>query len=121
MDLASASYQFNQSNFGPDDHELKVRKFLETGREEDDYEDRVRQLMADTAKYQKSKQVEEAKSAKKKKKSDKKLKKEWVEEDDDDLLIAIKKSLLSRKKKRKREEKKKSKGNEIDNLREALK
>lgn len=77
MDLADSSYQFiNQSYDAPDDHELKVRKFLEMGRDEDDYEERVRQLMAETSKYQKSKQAEEAKTAKKKKKSEKKLKKE---------------------------------------------
>lgn len=76
FDLADSSYQFNQSSYVPDDHEIKVRKFLEMGRDEDDYEDRVRQLMAETSKYQKSKQAEEAKSAKKKRKSEKKLKKE---------------------------------------------
>lgn len=77
MDLVDSTYQFNQSSFGPpDDHELKVRKFLEMGRDEDDYEERVRKLMAETTNYQKSKQAEEAKSAKKKKKSEKKLKKE---------------------------------------------
>lgn len=76
MDLADSSYQFNQSSYPPDDHEIKVRKFLEMGRDEDDYEDRVRQLMAETSKYQKSKLAEEAKSAKKKKKSEKKVKKE---------------------------------------------
>lgn len=76
FDLSDSSYQFNQSSYAPDDHEIKVRKFLEMGRDEDDYEDRVRQLMAETSKYQKSKQAEEAKSAKKKKKSEKKLKKE---------------------------------------------
>ena len=77
MDLADSSYKFvNQSYDAPDDHEMKVRKFLEMGRDEDDYEERVRQLMAETSKYQKSKQAEEAKSAKKKKKSEKKLKKE---------------------------------------------
>lgn len=76
LDLGDSSYQFNQSFNAPDDHEMKVRKFLEMGRDEDDYEDRVRQLMAETSKYQKSKQAEEAKSAKKKKKSEKKMKKE---------------------------------------------
>lgn len=76
LDLGDSSYQFNQSFNAPDDHEMKVRKFLEMGRDEDDYEERVRQLMAETSKYQKSKQAEEAKSAKKKKKSEKKLKKE---------------------------------------------
>lgn len=76
MDLVDSSYQFNQSFDAPDDHEIKVRKFLEMGRDEDDYEERVRQLMAETSKYQKSKQAEEAKASKKKKKSEKKLKKE---------------------------------------------
>lgn len=76
MDLGDSKYQFNHSFEAPDDHAVKVRKFLEMGRDEDDYEDKVRQLMAETTKYQKSKQAEEAKSAKKKKKSDKKLKKE---------------------------------------------
>lgn len=76
MDMAEAQgYQFNQ-HFGLDDHELRVKKFLEMGREDDDYEDKVRQLMAETSKYQKSKQAEEAKTSKKKKKSEKKLKKE---------------------------------------------
>lgn len=79
LDLADSSYQFNQSSYAPDDHEIKVRKFLEMGRDEDDYEDKVRRLMAETSQYQKSKQAEEAKTAKKKKKSDKKLKKEWVQ------------------------------------------
>lgn len=77
MDLADSSYQFNQSSYPPDDHEIKVRKFLETGRDEDDYEDRVRHLITETSKYQKSKLAEEAKSLlKKKKKSEKKVKKE---------------------------------------------
>lgn len=61
-----------------DDHELKVKKFLEMGKDEDDYEEKVGQLLAEASKYQKSKQAEEAKQAKKKKKSDKKLKKEYV-------------------------------------------
>lgn len=79
FDMADSSYQFNQSSSyaAPDDHEIKVRKFLEMGRDEDDYEDKVRSLMAATDKYQKSKQAEEAKSAKKKKKSEKKLKREY--------------------------------------------
>lgn len=78
MDMADSTYQFNQhgSYSQPDDHEIKVRQFLSGGRDEDDYEDRVRQLMEETSKYQKSKQDLEAKSVKKKKKSDKKIKKE---------------------------------------------
>lgn len=63
-------------HYGMDEHELKVKKFLEMGKDEDDYEDKVGQLLAEASKYQKSKQAEEAKQAKKKKKSDKKLKKE---------------------------------------------
>jgi len=68
-------YHYGQ-NYEMDDHELKVKKFLEMGKDEDDYEDKVGQLLAEASKYQKSKQAEEAKQAKKKKKSDKKLKKE---------------------------------------------
>lgn len=63
-------------NFEVDDHELKVKKFLEMGKDEDDYEEKVGQLLAEASKYQKSKQAEEAKQAKKKKKSEKKIKKE---------------------------------------------
>lgn len=63
-------------NYELDDHELKVKKFLEMGKDEDDYEDKVGQLLAEASKYQKSKQAEEAKQNKKKKKSEKKLKKE---------------------------------------------
>lgn len=59
-----------------DDHELKVKKFLEMSRDEDDYEEKVGQLIAEASKYQKTKQAEEAKSAKKKKKMEKKIKKE---------------------------------------------
>lgn len=73
MDLAENSYQFNQ-NFGViDDHELKVKEFLEMGRDEEDYEEKVRQYVAEASKYQKSK---EEQSRKKKRKSEKKLKKE---------------------------------------------
>ena len=53
-----------------DDHELKVKKFLEMGKDEDDYEEKVGQLLAEASKYQNSKQAEEAKQAKKKKKRD---------------------------------------------------
>lgn len=59
-----------------DEHEIKVKKFLEMSRDEDDYEEKVGQLIAEASKYQKSKQVEEAKGYKKKKKTEKKMKKE---------------------------------------------
>jgi len=73
IDFPESSYQFNQ-NFEPmDDHELKVKKFLEMGRDEDDYEEKVRQLFRETEKHQKSK---EEKMGKKKKKNEKKSKKE---------------------------------------------
>jgi hypothetical protein len=75
MDAADSNYPYNQ-NFEMDDHELKVKKFLEMGKDEDDYEEKVGQLIAEASKYQKTKQAEEAKLAKKKKKSDKKTKKE---------------------------------------------
>lgn len=68
-------FHYGQS-FEMDDHELKVKKFLEMGKEDDDYEQKVGQLLAEASKYQKSKQAEEAKQAKKKKKSEKKVKKE---------------------------------------------
>lgn len=76
MDYPEAGFPFNKTFDPVDDHEMKVRKFLEMGRDEDDYEDRVRNLMAETSKYQKSIQAEDAKGTKKKKKSEKKLKKE---------------------------------------------
>lgn len=75
IDAADSSYHYNQS-FEMDDHELKVKKFLEMEKDEDDYEEKVGQLIAEASKYQKSKQAEEAKQTKKKKKSEKKLKKE---------------------------------------------
>jgi hypothetical protein len=69
--------QTSSGNFDPmDEHEIKVKKFLEMSRDEDDYEEKVGQLIAEASKYQKSKQAEEAKGSKKKKKSEKKLKKE---------------------------------------------
>lgn len=80
MDQADSTFsQFNHGSFSqPDDHELKVRQFLSGGRDEYDYEDRVKRLMEETSKYQKSKLDLETKSAKKKKKSEKKTKKELV-------------------------------------------
>lgn len=75
MDHGESSYHGKSFEPQLDDHEMKVRKFLEMGRDEDDYEDKVRHLMAETSKYQKSMQ-EDTKSGKKKKKSEKKLKKE---------------------------------------------
>lgn len=78
-DLNTKYSQYGQSSssFDPmDDHELKVKKFLEMSRDEDDYEEKVGQLIAEASKYQKTKQAEEAKSAKKKKKMEKKIKKE---------------------------------------------
>lgn len=77
MDMRYGQYAPSSSgNFDPmDEHEIKVKKFLEMSRDEDDYEEKVGQLIAEASKYQKSKQ-EEAKGSKKKKKSEKKLKKE---------------------------------------------
>ena len=80
IEIAESSAKYNpygQSSIDPmDDHELKVKKFLEMSRDEDDYEEKVGQLIAEASKYQKTKQAEEAKSAKKKKKMEKKIKKE---------------------------------------------
>lgn len=49
--------QSGSANFDPmDEHELKVKKFLEMSRDESDYEDKVAGLLAEASKYQKSKQ-----------------------------------------------------------------
>lgn len=121
-------YQFNNHAFdGPsssvnmDDHELKVsqkicnlighlinflyvcqvKKFLDAPRDEDDYEEKVRKLVAEASKYQKERKKEEEKAKKRKKKEEKKLKKE--------------------SKKKRKEEKKKKKGSKELDIREALK
>lgn len=90
-----------------DDYEMKVRKFLEMTRDEDNVEDTVRRFIEEASKHQKDRKETEEKTRKRKKKDIKKSKKEL--------------------KKKKKEKKSKRKGSdtmeEVENakLREALK
>lgn len=91
-----------------DDYELKVRKFLEMTRDDDNVEDKVRRFIEEASKHQKDRKESEEKSRKKKKKESKKARRE--------------------ERRRKRKEKKNKKKNNVDldvienaKLREALK
>lgn len=60
----------------PDEYEMRVRKFLELTRDEENYEDKVRKFVEEAAKYRKDRKNTDEKSKKKEKKKSKKLKKD---------------------------------------------
>lgn len=58
------------------DYDLKVSKFLEMTRDEDNYEEKVRKFVEEASKYRKDRKLQEEKLKKKERKRSKKAKKE---------------------------------------------
>lgn len=113
MDAASnAAYNYahaygSTAAEAPNEYDLRVSKFLDMTRDEDNYEEKVRKLVEEASKYTKDRKMQEEKSKKKDRKKSKKNKKD------------------SKKKKKEKKSKssKKDKDDLIDGieLREALK
>lgn len=82
MDAASnAAYNYAQA-YGatapeaPNEYDLRVSKFLDMTRDDDNYEEKVRKLVEEASKYTKDRKMQEEKSKKKDRKKSKKNKKD---------------------------------------------
>lgn len=84
MDAASnAAYNYVQAHaYGsnpaeaPNEYDLRVSKFLDMTRDDDNYEEKVRKLVEEASKYTKDRKMQEEKSKKKDRKKSKKNKKD---------------------------------------------
>lgn len=83
MDVASSTAYNYAHPFGgstaheaPNEYDLRVSKFLDMTRDDDNYEEKVRKLIEEAAKYTKDRKMQEEKSKKKDRKKSKKNKKD---------------------------------------------